>query len=105
LIFNGIFIIEIGENKIASKVQSNIKKEAFTMNTNKDKIQSSKQDQSTSQSKLSASKNEFGTLTATSDANNDYSSSTQTQTSNKTQQSKKELGTLTAKADANNDYE
>jgi hypothetical protein len=51
------------------------------------------------------SKSQFGTLTAKSDANNDYSqaqSSTMSDTT--TASSLSEYGTLTAKFDANNDY-
>jgi hypothetical protein len=52
------------------------------------------------------SKEKYGTLTATQDANNDYSSSTSNYTSsNKQQQSKTKYGTLTAKSNANNDYQ
>ena len=48
------------------------------------------------------SKAKFGTLTAQSDANNDYSSDTAAGAS--TSSSMAEYGTLTAKADSNNDY-
>ncbi|MCE5285580.1 MAG: hypothetical protein LLG02_07015 [Pelosinus sp.] len=52
------------------------------------------------------SKEKYGTLTATQDANNDYSSSTfsESTSSSKQQASKTKYGTLTAKSDANNDY-
>ncbi|MDF2634818.1 MAG: hypothetical protein K0R78_1692 [Pelosinus sp.] len=98
-----------------------------TNNKNNNQSANSMQNQSTSQ-KLAASKNQFGTLTATADANNEYSSANQNQAANqnqqnqsatssatnnfsnattqnqgtsKTQQSKNKFGTLTASADEN----
>ena len=51
-------------------------------------------------------KGKFGTLTASKDANQDYTSQTQkSNTNNQKSASKQQYGTLTAKADANNDYE
>ncbi|MDU2066450.1 MAG: hypothetical protein E6713_16665 [Sporomusaceae bacterium] len=80
----------------------------------------------TSQSKNTStmqSKNEYGTMTAKQDANNDYSSSSaasstssmasgagtnttssQQTSTTKNKQSKDTYGTLTAKYDSNNDY-
>jgi hypothetical protein len=58
-----------------------------------------------SKSQQQVSKEKYGTLTATQDANNDYSSSNSNYSSNKQQQSKTKYGTLTAKSDANNDYQ
>lgn len=52
-----------------------------------------------------ASKSQSGTLTAKSDVNQDYTSSTTQNTQSKKAQSKSQYGTLTAKADANNDYQ
>jgi hypothetical protein len=51
------------------------------------------------------SKSQFGTMTAKSDANNDYSSNTQGMASSTANaDSMQEYGTMTAKLDANNDY-
>ncbi|MCX7780755.1 MAG: hypothetical protein N2491_07545 [Negativicutes bacterium] len=51
-------------------------------------------------------KQKFGTLTASKDANEDYTSSTAKANSKAKQNaSKQQYGTLTAKADANQDYE
>lgn len=53
--------------------------------------------------KTQQSKSKYGTLTATSDANNDYQSQGGT-TSSATTSSVSDSGTMTAKFDANNDY-
>jgi hypothetical protein len=53
--------------------------------------------------KTQASKAKYGTMTATSDANNDYQSQSDTASSGTTS-SVSEYGTMTAKFDANNDY-
>lgn len=63
-----------------------------------------------SKTKRQESKEKYGTLTATQDANNDYSSSTSSTSSvaNKNQArktSKEKYGTLTATQDANSDYQ
>lgn len=57
-------------------------------------------------SKNQASKQEYGTMTAKFDANNDYSTNNATSqaSGNKQKASKADYGTLTAKEDANNDY-
>ncbi|MDR3591646.1 MAG: hypothetical protein P4N41_18480 [Negativicutes bacterium] len=54
--------------------------------------------------KTQASKSKFGTMTATSDANNDYQSQSSMASSGTTSSSVSEYGTMTAKFDANNDY-
>ena len=60
----------------------------------------------TSNNKASQSKSKFGTLTALSDTNQDYSSKQSTTNSamDSTQSSMSEYGTMTALSDTNQDY-
>ena len=59
----------------------------------------------TSKNQTSESKSKYGTMTALSDANQDYSSSTSSGTnSTQSSSSMSEYGTMTALEDANQDY-
>lgn len=57
----------------------------------------------TSKNQTSESKSKYGTMTALSDSNEDYSSSTSSGV-NSTQSSMSEYGTMTALEDTNQDY-
>lgn len=60
----------------------------------------------TNKNKTSDSKKKYGTMTASADANNDYTSSTgsNSATSSITSESMSEYGTMTALEDSNKDY-